>query len=1758
MQLKYLLFVALFIALQSFNAFAQLTGTKTVGGGGTPDYATIALAISDLNAQGVGPGGVTFNVAAIHTETAPANGYIITATGTSTNTIVFQGNGSTITAGLQTAGTQHDAIFKIVGGDYITIQNFTMQENPGNTVITPIGSQTMTEFGVALFPATATDGAQNNTIRDNVISLSPNYQNAIGILSTSANSYTHGVLSATNTAGTNSNNKFYNNTISDVAYGMYFICPPVTATIYETGIVIGGTSSATGNTITFGNATTANFSNLNRFANTLPAGITFRNGGAGNSVRYNTITSNSLAYGQTNGLGGIITTINAAGDAASSVTYTSTWSDNTITLTNNGTTAITGIDFRYGLSTGTIVSRNNTITLNKTTSATSSTAIIGIKANYASATNTLNRNTITTNQSPTTSGSITNEITGITAAGIGTTVNVDSNSITIKQNVPTGTASYGSGAITYLAVNAASGTVNVNSNNLNTTGSSLRTTGTTHGINHSGAFTTAFSCSYNNINIDRIGASGTFAATYSNVGSSITDYYLSHNIIILNSQSIGSTYGIFNTNGIETRNINNNSISITGSGSTVLGMNITGGTTTNIYSNTISDIVSDGIATGILILTSGTNFNLYNNKIYEITSNGSSGLVSGIRLLYGTNVYIYNNFISHLNAPVRDNADAIRGVSIEYTIASSTIGLYYNTIYLNASSTGTNFGTTGIYHTYSNTATTSALDMRNNIIVNLSTPKGSGRTVAFRRSASTNLNNYSTSSNNNCFYAGTPGVNNLIFLEGTAGHQTILAFQNRVAPRETNSFTENVPFIEVTTPPYDLHIDEATPTYTESGGTPVTTPINIAYDFDDDPRNASTPDVGADEFDGISPNPTPPIITYTPLGGGAFGGSQLLAYVSITDDDGVNITTGKPRVYYKKSTHDNDWVDNTNSTNGWKWVETTDGGPEFDFTIDYSKLFGGVGVSVGDEIQYFVVAQDEYTVPNVGINSGTFSNPPASSVNLSSEDFPIGGTINSYTIFNQIIGEITVGSGGDYASLTENSADGLFKTLNESLIAGDITIKITSDIFESGAVALDETTEEANYSITIQPNDDSPKTISGNYAGGLIRLNGADNVTFDGRVGGSGRYLTFKNTSTSSSAVFHIISQGTNAGATDNTIRNCIIEAGANTNGIFGIFAGSSTLGLAGNDNDNLSIIDNIVSKSYSAIEVIATESGVNDNIVITGNIIGSEFSGSYIGKYGIAVQRASGADISGNTVFNVISATDNTIGIRSHFTTSTTIAGNLIHSISYTGPSFNGGMGIDINNAGNHSSNLTIANNVIYDISGTGFSGGDQAIQGIRIQNNQGGINIYYNSINLYGSISRSAATVDKSFSIFIGTGVTNLDIRDNIFANSINNTSGVATAYAIYCESAASAFTDINHNDYFASGPEGVLGFLGSNRTLLAQWQGATGKDGNSIASDPLFNSNENLRPQAGSPVLGAGTPIGGITTDFLGVTRGNPPSIGAYEEAGDFGAPVIVYTPLTNTFLTENRTLSNVLITDATGVDWTANKPRIYYKKATDNNVFGGNTSTDNGWKWTEANTSLSPTNFTIDYSIIFGGSVSQGQTIQYFVVAQDISDPPLVGSNPSVGFVGSSVSSITSAPVSPNQYIIQSGPMSGDYTVGSTGTYATLTLAVQDLNMRGVGGPVKLLLNDAAYSSETFPVVIDVEDNLPTETNTVTIKPNTGVTASISGSSSTQIIKILNSFVSIDGSNTSEGTSRDLTIENSNTDDFNRSVTLIGSKGNHGNN
>ena len=112
--IKSLLIIVSAIFISS-TSFAQLTGTKNIPG----DYATLADAITDLNTQGVGGGGVTFNLVAGNPQTAPAGGYIIGGAGSAVltsssaaNPVVFEGNGNTITAGLQTANALNDAIFK--------------------------------------------------------------------------------------------------------------------------------------------------------------------------------------------------------------------------------------------------------------------------------------------------------------------------------------------------------------------------------------------------------------------------------------------------------------------------------------------------------------------------------------------------------------------------------------------------------------------------------------------------------------------------------------------------------------------------------------------------------------------------------------------------------------------------------------------------------------------------------------------------------------------------------------------------------------------------------------------------------------------------------------------------------------------------------------------------------------------------------------------------------------------------------------------------------------------------------------------------------------------------------------------------------------------------------------------------------------------------------------------------------------------------------------------------------------------------------------------------------------------------------------------------------------------------------------------------------------------------------------------------------------------------------------------------------------
>ncbi|WP_234110990.1 hypothetical protein, partial [Chryseobacterium sp. R2A-55] len=106
------------------------------------------------------------------------------------------------------------------------------------------------------------------------------------------------------------------------------------------------------------------------------------------------------------------------------------------------------------------------------------------------------------------------------------------------------------------------------------------------------------------------------------------------------------------------------------------------------------------------------------------------------------------------------------------------------------------------------------------------------------------------------------------------------------------------------------------------------------------------------------------------------------------------------------------------------------------------------------------------------------------------------------------------------------------------------------------------------------------------------------------------------------------------------------------------------------------------------------------------------------------------------------------------------------------------------------------------------------------------------------------------------------------------------------------------------------------------------------------------------------------------------------------------------------------------------------------------------------------------------------------------------------------------------------------LSGTYTVGTGGDYATLSAAVADFNSAAITGPVTFNLTDATYPSETFPIKIE-ENAGSSATNTLTIKPATGVDAIISGNAAILFQINAADYVIFDGSNNGS-TSQNLTL------------------------
>jgi len=1603
-------------------------GVRTIP---SANYLSFTVACDSIANKGIGPGGIIFNVDFAYTETT--TGLLLTSNptypSTAANPITFQKNGAGAdplisrtdagTLATSTLGGQGDAVFIIQGADYITFDGIDLSAT--NSGI---------EYGYYLRKASATDGCKNVTIKNCAITMTKGASAYVAGIYASNNDASSAVSSSagitlTSTGGRHENVTLTGNTISNVFSGILLIGYSGAASpydMYDQNFIVGATGA--GNTI-------QNFA-----GNTASAAY-------GVYIAYHTNPTISYNIIDNAGGGGV-----------------------------NATSTLNGIYMGTSSLPGNFIANYNTITLGQGSTA----ALSSIYISPTCATVTVNNNTLNF-------GTFASTTTSYLIYCSNGTPN-----ITINGN-QTGTFTKSGVATLYVYYNNGSptgGTFTFNGNNFS--------------------------------NITLTGASAFYAIQQTT--STNQAFVITNNTISNITGGSSGLYGIYAGYGAAGSTVNGNTISgWTGTGS-MYGLYLGASTapvSLTAYNNSVSGLNTTGAATVYGIYNSlGTLNSIYKNKVYNLQANNASGVVYGIYIGGGTTTYVYNNFLSDLKTPSANAAIPLAGI---YVSSGTTNYLFYNTIYLNATSSGALFGSAAVY-----ASTTPTVDMRNNILVNVSTYKGAGITAAYRRS-STTLTSYANTADNNLFYAGTASANNLLYYDGTNSDQTLATYKTRVSPRDVHSVMENPPFINVAATPYDLHISPSVATQSESGAFPVTSPFAVTVDYDDNARSATFPDIGADEFAGIMSDLTSPYIVYTPLNNTASTSARTLI-AAITDPSGVPLTgIGLPVLYWKIG------AGAYSAT-----TATSLGGGQYQFTF-------GAGVVVSNVVSYYICAQDNVPTPNVGASpaagtSGYTANPPASATPPT--------TPSSYTIMSGLSGTKTVGTGGDYINLT--GATGAFLAINSSILTGNLILSVISDLTEDGTNALNQWMEDGvgNYTVTVQPSNNTMRLVSGAVANGMIRLNGADRAVVDGRSGGSGRYLRFRNTNTSN-PVFTLMNDATN-----NTIRSSYIES---PNTSTGIILFSTTTGTTGNNNNT--ITDNVVRERTDVLGVPAYmiySSGTSGKDNASNTISNNEIAN--FSSYGVYLSTGSGDSwtVSGNSFYNNLATPPSTTQYAIYFAQGSSSVNNLISGNFIGGQSANCGGGYWVNSGAvsfygiylNSSTQTTsVQNNTIQNISLTNT--GSAAFRGIYAYG--GTIDVGSVTGNLIGSLSTPASILIAGTGVPAGIqGYTTCTIAKNTIANmAISNSSAAPNCYGIYLygnyqmnvygnkiynigptSAAANAVNNyptagimlygppalpntynvynnlillggdgyshnigllgfwfycasgnsvVDHNSVYISGTyaaantrysiafekqgTGIVetkdnifsnfrlngaGGTGFNMayfavdmtnitsdyndlytidpTTVGAWNSfvydfpnyklASGMEANSVSTDPLFVSSTDLHPQ--QPLLVAGTTIPLVTTDYSGITRKNPPTMGAYEMPQ---VTTVAASPIGQTGATLNATVNPCGMSMSTSFEYGLT---IAY-----GNTATGSPSTVTGTSSTAVSAALTGLNINTIYHFrakgVVGANTYYGADMTF-----DLVPSPSIISGPTQVCVGSTG----------NVYLTQAGKAGYVWTVSAGGT------------------------------------------------------------------------------------------------------------------------
>jgi hypothetical protein len=453
------------------------------------------------------------------------------------------------------------------------------------------------------------------------------------------------------------------------------------------------------------------------------------------------------------------------------------------------------------------------------------------------------------------------------------------------------------------------------------------------------------------------------------------------------------------------RDFNSSSVNVgTGTSSSVQGIQLSMSSTTSnqtVTGNTIHSLKNSNTTAGVTVsgivatwsISGNPTLLVSANNIHSLSTTGlASSNVQGILISNGTATYS-NNMI-RMGYDESGAATTLGQTIYGIREAGGTNTILHNTLYTGGTGVG---GTNNTYAFFaSNTSSTRVI--RNNLFVNdRQNGVGTGFHLAAEFAGGPGFSGLTL--NNNIYFSATSTT--LIRSTANTTNYTLNGWRTYSAKDAASGVASafaDIGFANATgnAASVNLHITAAS-SVIESAGTNL---ASITTDFDGETRNSLTPvDVGADAGNFVAIDIIAPDISFVSITNTTSTSNRTLTDFAIITDgaSGVNTTTNKPRLYFRRKTDADTYNDNTSGTDGWKYVEASDVTSPFDFTLDYSLLNGGTGVAVGDSIRYFVVAQDNNSTPNVGIFNGGFSNWPTS-VSLGMSQFPLTGTILSYTI----------------------------------------------------------------------------------------------------------------------------------------------------------------------------------------------------------------------------------------------------------------------------------------------------------------------------------------------------------------------------------------------------------------------------------------------------------------------------------------------------------------------------------------------------------------------------------------------------------------------------------------------------------------------------------------------------------------------------------------------------------------------------------------